>query len=1058
MGYEQVRKSVSPSYSKKNKSVDNKSNFFKKDRQDRKDRKEEDRQGQQDQQDLQEEKEEKKVQQEDRQEEKKKRIESERFSNIKKILKKSRASDIFYSHVSMMEPLGSFTITKKNIESFWEEYSNYILEEKNIASGIAENPRGSQEYSQVRCDVDLCVDEEFIITPETTHYPDSLYTETQLLSVVEAYQETLKKVLHECSAKELRCFVLEKPLYVQNRNNSTVLKNGFHLQFPYLFVNNSAQENHIVPRVKEYLKNLQVFKNLGIEDSGTVIDAKACISNAWLLYGSKKNDSADSYRVTKVVDANREYISLKDALDGYELFNDKERLIPIEDDYAEFFLPRVLSIIPSGRKTKEIKKNLPSPLKDKLKKERKASYENSKGVNIEETLELCKKLLPMLSDARADSRDDWLYVGWILYNETDGDPRGLDLWCEFSARCEDKYDENVCITEWDKMKKKSLSIGTLKHLANVDSPEEYKKFKAENVEKKVRIAIEGAHNDIAKIMFEEFGDEFKCASIRGKAWYQFKNHIWTPIEEGIFLREKISSVVVQHFNAIRKKICDEEASSSSGDKSVQAMYAAKLKALNKLIGNLKNRCFKNNIMGECEEVFYDPLFKEKLDTNPYLIAFKNGVYDLKNNIFRPGLPEDYLSKKLPINYRIFNDNHPDIQEVYSFLEKVFPDNDVRQYFLDTYSEIFVGGNQDKTGVFWTGTTDNGKSVTQNFLEQMLGPFAVKVNTTNLTAKKPGAGNAHADMARTGGGVRLITIEEPDADECINSGTFKHWTGSDSIFARDLFEKGKETKEIIPLFKLVFICNKLPRIRGADKAVWNRVKVIPFESTFCRPEDPNPPPTSYEEQLAQKRFPMDKHFSKKIPELVEALAYLLLQHRLKPKMSYEPTKVRLATETYRRQNDFYKKFVDECIKEEKGKTISLTELYLTFTEWFKESYRGQQIPSKDDVEDHFFKLWGDMILGKKWYGYRVRTEQDDIVVPVVDYSELEKKIKKDEKPEEKKEKEKEVEEKKEEDIEDLESDSEDEVVVKKKKKTSASSQPEKKSKSSERKSPKVIKSK
>ena len=40
------------------------------------------------------------------------------------------------------------------------------------------------------------------------------------------------------------------------------------------------------------------------------------------------------------------------------------------------------------------------------------------------------------------------------------------------------------------------------------------------------------------------------------------------------------------------------------------------------------------------------------------------------------------------------------------------------------------------------------------------------------------------------------------------------------------------------------CNKLPRIKAADKAVWNRVRVVPFEATFCRPD--NPAPESYEE--------------------------------------------------------------------------------------------------------------------------------------------------------------------------------------------------------------------
>ena len=57
-------------------------------------------------------------------------------------------------------------------------------------------------------------------------------------------------------------------------------------------------------------------------------------------------------------------------------------------------------------------------------------------------------------------------------------------------------------------------------------------------------------------------------------------------------------------------------------------------------------------------------------------------------------------------------------------------------------------------------------------------------------------------------------------------------------------------------------------------MWNRIRVIPFESTFCRPDDPAP--ETYEEQLLQKRFPMDKEFGAKIPGMVQAFAWVLLK--------------------------------------------------------------------------------------------------------------------------------------------------------------------------------------
>jgi P4 family phage/plasmid primase-like protien len=379
-------------------------------------------------------------------------------------------------------------------------------------------------------------------------------------------------------------------------------------------------------------------------------------------------------------------------------------------------------------------------------------------------------------------------------------------------------------------------------------------------------------------------------------------------------------------------------------------------------------------MDECMEFFYNDRFKQKLDSDPYLIGFQNGIYDLKLDYFRRGMPEDYISQNMPINYKEYSEDSEEVLEVNTFLEQVFPDKSIRKYFLDVSSDLFVGGNHEKTVVFWTGEGDNGKSVTQSFFEQMFGKLSIKLNTNVITGKKPSAGASYPELARAGNGVRRAVLEEPDSDEMINGGIFKHLSGNDTFFARDLFEKGKDITEIKPMFKLTFICNKLPKIRGADKAVWNRVRVIPFESTFCSTGYPQ----TYEEQLLQKKFPMNKQFSKKIPYLVEAFAWILLQHRIKIKNQprIEPDKVRIATEIYQKQNDIYRQFMEENIIEDSTKYISVMDLYLLFKEWYRQSLPGHTVPVKNEMEEYFTKSWG-IPISKKWKGYRQKTLQDEI---------------------------------------------------------------------------------
>jgi P4 family phage/plasmid primase-like protien len=295
--------------------------------------------------------------------------------------------------------------------------------------------------------------------------------------------------------------------------------------------------------------------------------------------------------------------------------------------------------------------------------------------------------------------------------------------------------------------------------------------------------------------------------------------------------------------------------------------------------------------------------------------------------------------------------------------------------MDIASDIFLGGNHQKQVYFWTGSGDNGKTICQTIIEKMLGPLAVKMSTTVLTGKKVQNGAANPELARLGGGVRLASVEEPNGDEQINIGILKNLSGNDSFYARDLFEKGKEGREVVPLFKIFFICNKLPKLKHSDKAVWNRIRVIPFESTFCRETDPAP--LEYEEQLRQKRFPMDKNFASKIPSLLEPFAWLMLKHRQTIRERIEPEKVRAATLVYQKENDVYRQFVEENIVEESGKTLSLVEIYATFKTWYKEGFPNYTLPIKSEVEEYFEKVWGSPSRSKSWKGYKIKSLQDDI---------------------------------------------------------------------------------
>lgn len=895
-------------------------------------------------------------------------------STIVNFLRKHSVDDIsmYHSHTSL-QPKGKYQIGRDSIEEFWRLYQDCLQDDDHPVLTITEK---SDDYLPVLGDFDIKITDDLDID-----FGEHLYNEKQVLDVIKIFQDVLRNIVDDCTDKHLLCVLLEKPLsqtYDENKDITT-LSNGFHIAFPYVFLHKKDQTNFLVPRIKNELKLYNVFENLGFSSSDKVFD-DCHLRNPWLLYGGSKEKGKSPYLLTKIINADGDEVALDEAFKYYEIFDYKDELINMREKGITYYLPRIMSIIPQCRQTSEIKYGIISPLKQLLPSSTKKKEFIS--VSASEALKQSAELLPMLEDERATDRNKWIDVGWILFSIGEGSDEAFNQWLEFSERDIDKFDEGICQNEWDKMTKKNKTLGSLKFYASCDSPAEYNKWKQEKSVKHVRSILDsGTTYDISIMLFELFGNDFRF-DISNDVWYAFRKHRWEYNPRGSDLRDRISEDIVEKVISEATRASAIENNANPLDKASQKTFSDNLKQMTKIVKDLKTYTFCSNVMHQCGLTFRDEKFQQNLDQNKYLIGFNNGVYDLKTNVFRAGHPDDFLSKAMPIDYIDYDPNDKIIREVELFLEKVFPDKSLRNYFIDQSSDIFEGGNKKKLIFFWTGDGDNAKSVTQNIFEQMLGPYAIKFPTTLVTGKKVANGSADPNLSRAGGGVRWAILEEPDKNEELNIGLLKMLSGDDSYNARDLFQKGKDMKEIKPMFKLVFISNGLPNVKHSDKAFWNRVRVIPFESTFVRDSDSNPPPDSYDEQLREKRFPRDENFGDKIPDLIKAFAWYFLNHRVqlingRKKRQPEPEKVRKATALYQKQNDSYRKYIDENIVQDSKTFISSIELHNDYKMWYKEANPGNIIPTRSDVEEYFTKVWGEPLPGMKWKGYRKKTIQDEI---------------------------------------------------------------------------------
>jgi P4 family phage/plasmid primase-like protien len=181
----------------------------------------------------------------------------------------------------------------------------------------------------------------------------------------------------------------------------------------------------------------------------------------------------------------------------------------------------------------------------------------------------------------------------------------------------------------------------------------------------------------------------------------YKNHKWNREPNGTGLRQLISTDLCEVF---ARKISDNNTlySSDTITEEEKEDIKKKNKTIVELTNKLKTTSFKDNIMKECKEMFTNNDFVKKLDSNPFLIGFSNGVYDLHKCELRDGRPEDYIQMNTEIEkieFDEFNDHWPDLQH---FLETVFFEEEIRDYFLSYLASCLQGHNAEEKFRVWNG--------------------------------------------------------------------------------------------------------------------------------------------------------------------------------------------------------------------------------------------------------------------------------------------------------------------------------------------------------------------
>lgn len=911
---------------------------------------------------------------------------------------------------------GNYSITD-NIEGFYKLYVDKVF--------INKQPEYLTETQNKDSKGPLLVDLDFRFNQDVE---ERQHDESFISDLIGLYAETLQKYLN-LDGQEINFFIFEKPnINTDYKNSKGYVKDGIHMLVTICL--DHPTQMFIRDKILEVIK-IQLLESLELTNSpNDVLDE--CVSKGevnWQLFGSRKPDN-EAYQLTYqyniTFQGKDDRVTEEQDIEEWD-FDDAEQTIQflklvsaknnthytpeIFDEYQDEV--KKIKKKKKIKKLKKLKKNkitentidnlvwsdggLGMLIKNILSAEELNQYidkliindNNSDNTNFNtrnENIKEVHKYTMLLTEEFYGHYPQWIKIGWALHNTGD---KCLLSWIAFSSKW-DGWDwatgPEECWEKWQDMREIGYSDRTIKFYARQCDEEGSKEIYNSTLKYLIKQTLNTSfedningfntkpqENDIARLCYHMFKDYFRCCSISKNIWYEFKNNRWVENDSGTGLRRQltdtISKLYVNECNLMMRRIREEDPQQEeTGTKTL----IQEGNIYNQIAQKLKTKSYKDAVMKENQEQFYDSSFVDKLnsDHTKTLLCFKNGVYDFEKQEFRNGIPEDYISKCTNTKYLEIDRNNSShlqiIKECEDFMEKLFPLQELRRYMWDNLSSCLLGTTHDQTIHFWNNPNGrNGKSKLREFMNILLGEYAGTLPVTIITQKRKQIGSTTSEVAKLVG-VRFVCMDEPSKNDHINEGVLKQLTGGDPLTARALY---KDAFEFVPQFKMACCTNHMPEIKSTDGGTWRRIRKVEFMSTFkSAHENISEDPEDYE-------YLADEKIGKKFKKWAPIFTSLLIENAVSKKLWENKVapcdEVTKASREYQEKSDYLTLFLNEkIVKATNVDKISKTHITEVFKQWYNNMYPGERVPGIQELTDFLNRKLGKY-RRQGWWGWKIQ---------------------------------------------------------------------------------------
>lgn len=337
---------------------------------------------------------------------------------------------------------------------------------------------------------------------------------------------------------------------------------------------------------------------------------------------------------------------------------------------------------------------------------------------------------------------------------------------------------------------------------------------------------------------------------------------------------------------------------------------------------------------------------DEWNKDPWKLQSGNMVIDLKTGEARPGTPQDYISKAAPTAWKGLD--APCVGWC-MFLRAVFAENDeLVEYVQKVLGSALVGTpSQQEFYIFW-GEGRNGKGTILETLKEILGcELASSIKSDMLMDSRLSANGADPELLELQG-KRIAWASETGDGKKLNSEKVKLFTGGDTLAGR--LNYSNEIISFPPTHTLFILTNFKPRISEGDTALWDRLRLIPFERRFV--DDPQ----------AENERKKDPELKDKLLREASGILAWLVRGCLKWQQEgmNSPEIVKAFGDDYKLDQNPTQLFINERCNIGSYQETQMKPLYEAFAEWFEELYGAKaKIPSMKVFSERLQKIPGIM---------------------------------------------------------------------------------------------------